>query len=92
MKIAEEIKELDEVSENLQDEYEEYIKLKERVEVAVLLISSGEFISKETILRAIGTESALKAADKIRDAENKVSQDLDIIGYDTAGHAVAKDA
>lgn len=89
MKIAEEIKELDEVSENLQDEYEEYIKLKERVEVAVLLISSGEFISKETILRAIGTESALKAADKIRDAENKKRlAGVDVIGYNCAGQEV----
>lgn len=88
MKIAEEIKELDEVSENLQDEYEEYIKLKERVEVAVLLISSGEFISKETILRAIGTESALKAADKIRAESKKDLADVDVIGYDYAGQAV----
>lgn len=88
MKIAEEIKELDEVGENLQDEYEEYIKLKERVEVAVLLISSGEFIRKETILRAIGTESALRAAEKLEKMESK-QKELDVIKYNGA---VSEDA
>lgn len=81
--MKEEIKELDEMGSKLQDEYEEYIKLKERVEMAVLLISSGEFISKSTILRVIGTESALKAADKIRDAESK-QKELDVIKYSEA--------
>lgn len=87
--MKEEIKELDEMGSKLQDEYEEYIKLKERVEMAVLLISSGEFISKSTILRVIGTESALKAADKIRDAENKKDlAGVDVIGYDCMGKAL----
>lgn len=86
--MEEEIKELDEMGSKLQDEYEEYIKLKERVEMAVLLISSGEFISKSTILRVIGTESALKAAESIRNAESK-QKELDVIRY---GEAVSGNA
>lgn len=66
------------IENEAQAEREEYIKLRERVNVAVGLIASGEFISKENILRVIGTESALKAADKIRDAENK----KDLAGVD----------
>lgn len=77
------------IENEAQAEREEYIKLRERVNVAVGLIASGEFISKENILRVIGTESALKAADKIRDAENKKDlAGVDVIGYDCMGKAV----
>lgn len=77
------------IENEAQAEREEYIKLRERVDVAVGLIASGEFISKENILRVIGTESALKAADKIRDAENKKDlAGVDVIGYDCMGKAV----
>lgn len=77
------------IENEAQAEREEYIKLRERVNVAVGLIASGEFISKENILRVIGTESALKAADKIRDAENKKDlAGVDVIGYDCVGKAV----
>lgn len=74
------------IENDAQAEREEYIKLRERVDVVVGLIASGEFISKENILRVIGTESALKAADKIRDAENKKDlAGVDVIGYDCMG-------
>lgn len=76
------------IENEAQAEWEEYIKLRERVNVAVGLIASGEFISKENILRVIGTESALKAADKIRDAESK-QKELDVIRY---GEAVSGNA
>lgn len=77
------------IENEAQAEREEYIKLRERVDVAVGLIASGEFISKENILRVIGTESALKAADKIRDAESKKDlAGVDVIGYDCVGKAV----
>lgn len=77
------------IENEAQAEREEYIKLRERVDVAVGLIASGEFISKENILRVIGTESALKAADKIRDSENKKDlAGVDVIGYDCMGKAV----
>lgn len=76
------------IENEAQAEREEYIKLRERVDVAVGLIASGEFISKENILRVIGTESALKAADKIRDAESK-QKELDVIRY---GEAVSGNA
>ena len=76
------------IENEAQAEREEYIKLRERVDVAVRLIASGEFISKENILRVIGTESALKAADKIRDAESK-QKELDVIRY---GEAVSGNA
>lgn len=77
------------IENEAQAEREEYIKLRERGNVAVGLIASGEFISKENILRVIGTESALKAADKIRDAENKKDlAGVDVIGYDCMGKTV----
>lgn len=76
------------IENEAQAEREEYIKLRERVDVAVGLIASGEFISKGNILRVIGTESALKAADKIRDAESK-QKELDVIRY---GEAVSGNA
>lgn len=76
------------IENEAQAEREEYIKLRERVNVAVGLIASGEFISKENILRVIGTESALKAADKIRDVESK-QKELDVIRY---GEAVSGNA
>lgn len=79
---------MDGINEKLQSEHEDYIKLKERVEVAVGLISSGEFISKENILRTIGTESALKAAESIRKSEER-TKELDVIKY---GVAVAENA
>lgn len=79
---------VDGINEELQREHEDYIRLKERVEVAVGLISSGEFISKETILRSIGTESALKAAESIRKSEEK-TKELDAIKY---GGAVTENA
>lgn len=79
---------VDGINEELQREHEDYIRLKERVEVAVGLISSGEFISKETILRSIGTESAMKAAESIRKSEEK-TKELDVIKY---GGAVAENA
>lgn len=79
---------VDGINEELQREHEDYIRLKERVEVAVCLISSGEFISKENILRTIGTESALKAAESIRKSEEK-TKELDVIKY---GGAVAENA
>lgn len=79
---------MDGINEKLQSEHEDYIKLKERVEVAVGLISSGEFISKENILRTIGTESALKAAESIRKSEER-TKELDVIKY---GGAVAENA
>lgn len=71
---------VDGINEELHREHEDYIKLKERVEVAVCLISSGEFISKENILRTIGTESALKAAESIRKSE-QMAKELDVIKY-----------
>lgn len=79
---------VDGINEEMQSEHEDYIKLKERIEVAVCLIRSGEFISKETILRTIGTESALKAAESIRKSEEK-TKELYVIKY---GGAVAENA
>lgn len=69
-------------------EREEYIKLRERVDVAVGLMASGEFIRTEIILRAIGTESALRAAEKLEKKENK-KKELDVIKYNGA---VSEDA
>lgn len=71
-----------------QAEREEYIKLRERVDVAVGMMASGEFIRTEIILRAIGTESALRAAEKLEKMESK-QKELDVIKYNGA---VSEDA
>lgn len=71
-----------------QAEREEYIKLRERVDVVVGLIASGEFVSKENILHVIGTENALRAAEKLEKMESK-QKELDVIKYNGA---VSEDA
>lgn len=44
----------------------ELIKIETRVDILVDMIERDEFVTKEEILRIIGTEKAIKAADRIK--------------------------
>ena len=44
----------------------ELIKIETRVDILVDMIERDEFVSKEEILRIIGTEKAIEVADRIR--------------------------
>ena len=51
----------------------ELIKIETRVDILVDMIERDEFVSKETILRIIGTEKAIEAADLIRRKDKEMS-------------------
>ena len=51
----------------------ELIKIETRVDILVDMIERDEFVSKETILRIIGTEKAIEAADRIRRKDKEMS-------------------
>ena len=51
----------------------ELIKIETRVDILVDMIGRDEFISKETILRIIGTEKAIEVADRIRRKDKEMS-------------------
>lgn len=62
---------MDGINEKLMAEHEDYIKLKERVDIAVELMARSEFFNKESLLRVLGTEKAVKLADDLRKAEEE---------------------
>ena len=51
----------------------ELIKIETRVDILVDMIGRDEFVSKKTILRIIGTEKAIEAADHIRRKDKEMS-------------------
>ena len=51
----------------------ELIKIETRVDIIVDMLGRDEFISKETILRIIGTEKAIEVADRIRRKDKEMS-------------------
>ena len=51
----------------------ELIKIETRVDILVDMIERDEFVSKEEILRIIGTEKAIEAADRIRRKDKEMS-------------------
>ena len=55
------------------ERFSEFIKIETRAEILVDMIERDEFISKETILRIIGTEKAIEAADRIRRKDKEMS-------------------
>lgn len=63
-----------------QNEHDEYTKLKERVDVAVELMRHDSFFNKESMLRVLGTEKAVKLADEIR-RENEERMEKDAEKY-----------
>lgn len=59
------------INENMMAEREDYIKLKERVDIAVELMAADDFFRKESFLRVLGTEKAVKLADDLRKADEE---------------------
>ena len=55
------------------ERFSEFIKIETRVEILVDMIERDEFISKETILRILGTEKAIEVADRIRIKDKELS-------------------
>ena len=55
------------------ERFSEFIKIETRVEILVDMIGRDEFISKETILRIIGTEKAIEVADRIHRKDREMS-------------------
>ena len=53
----------------------ELIKIDTRVNVLVDIIDQEEFVSKETILRILGTEKAIEVADRIHRKDKEMSFD-----------------
>lgn len=66
------------INEKFMAEREDYIKLKERVDIAVELMENDSYFNKESLLRVLGTEKAMKLADELRRAdEERKAKDLE---------------
>lgn len=51
----------------------ELLNIETRVNVLVDIIDQEEFVSKETILRVLGTEKAIEVADRIHRKDKEMS-------------------
>ena len=57
------------------ERFSELIKIETRVDILVDMLGRDEFVSKETILRIIGTEKAIEVADRIHRKDKEMSFD-----------------
>ena len=55
------------------ERFSELIKIETRVDILVDMLGRDEFVSKETILRIIGTEKAIEVADLIHRKDKEMS-------------------
>ena len=55
------------------ERFSEFIKIETRVDILVDMIERDEFVSKEEILRIIGTEKAIEVADRIHKKDKEMS-------------------
>ena len=62
---------MDGINEKLMGEHEDYIQLKTRVDIAVELMATDIYFNKESLLRVLGTEKAVKLADDLRKADEE---------------------
>lgn len=62
-----------EFQEKSTERFLELLNIETRVKVLVDIIDQEEFISKETILRILGTEKAIEVADRIRSKDKEMS-------------------
>lgn len=68
---------MDGINEKPMAEHEDYIKIRERVDIAVDLMATDSYFNKESLLRVLGTEKAVKLADELRRAdEERKAKDL----------------
>ena len=69
---------MDGINEKLTEEHEDYIQLKTRVDIVVELMACNDLFNKESLLRVLGTEKAVKLADDLRKAdEERKKKDLE---------------
>lgn len=65
------------INEKLMGEHEDYIQLKTRVDIAVELMATDSYFNKESMLRVLGTEKAMKLAEELRsEDEERKARDL----------------
>ena len=57
------------------ERFSELIKIETRVDILVDMLGRDEFVSKETILRILGTEKAIEVADRIHRKDKEMSFD-----------------
>ena len=55
------------------ERFSELIKIETRVDILVDMLGQDEFVSKETILRILGTEKAIEVADRIHKKDKELS-------------------
>lgn len=55
------------------ERYNELLDIETRVNVVADLLDGKEFVTKETILRIIGTEKAIDVADRIKIKDKELS-------------------
>ena len=55
------------------ERYDELLDIETRVNVVADLLDGKEFVTKETILRIIGTEKAIDVADRIKIKDKELS-------------------
>ena len=54
----------------------ELIKIETRVDILVDMLERDEFVSKEEILRIIGTEKAIEVADRIHEKDKELFKEM----------------
>lgn len=64
---------MDEFKMTPTDRFLELLNIETRVKVLVDIIDNEEFVSKETILRILGTEKAIEVADRIHRKDKEMS-------------------
>lgn len=62
-----------EFQEKSTERFLELLNIETRVNVLVDIIDREEFVSKETILRVLGTEKAIEVADRIHRKDKEMS-------------------
>ena len=68
---------MDDVMITIQAErFLELIKIETRVDILVDMIERDEFVSKEEILRIIGTEKAIDVADRIHEKDKELFKEM----------------
>lgn len=78
------------INEKIQNEHEDYIQLKTRVDIAVELMWRDTYLNKESLLRVLGTEKAMELAEELR-GEDQVRKAEEMERY-SAIYSVATDA
>ena len=58
------------------ERFSELIKIETRVDILADILGRDEFVSKETILRILGTEKAIEVADRIHEKDKELFKEM----------------